>query len=64
MFIELLMSFNDTAVTESLLTKLNINHITKIDSHFKYKFKLRFTVYKISEIAQQLINITESFFTI
>ena len=49
---ELPVSFNDTAVTESLLTESDINHITKINPHFKYKFKLRFTAYETSKIVQ------------
>ena len=60
-FKKLFASLNDTAVTESLLTELNINHIIKIDSYFKHKFKLKFTAYKTSEITQQLINIIKLF---
>ena len=55
---------NDTAVTELLSTEPDINHITKVDSYLKHKFKLEFTAYSILKIVQQLINITELFFTI
>ena len=63
-FRELSASLNDTAVTESLLTEPDISHIIKVDPCFKHKFKLGFTAYGISEIAQQLTDITELFPTI
>ena len=63
-FMKLSASSDDIAVTELLLTELNINHITKVDPHFKHRFKLGFTVYEISKIIQQLTNVAESFFTI
>ena len=63
-FMELSASFNDTAVIELLLIKSDINYITKIDSCFKHRFKLGFTVYETSEIVQQLINIAKLFPTI
>ena len=55
---------NNIAVTGSLLTEPDTNHITKVDPHFKHKFKLGFTAYRTSEIMQQLINIAKSFSTI
>ena len=55
---------NDTAVMRLLLTEFDISYIIKVDLYFKFKFKLKFTVYKISEITQQLTNITELFSTI
>ena len=63
-FTELSVPLNNTAVTGLLLTEPDINHITKVDPHFKHKFKLKFTVYGISKIVQQLANIAELFSTI
>ena len=63
-FMKLFASLNDTAIIELLLTEPDINHIIKVNSHFKHRFKLRFTVYETSEIAQQLTNVTKSFLTI
>ena len=63
-FTKLPVLFNNTAVTELLLTEFNINHITKINPHFKHKFKLRFTAYEILEIVQQLTDVAELFSTI
>ena len=61
---KLFTSFDDTAVTGSLLTEPDINHIIKIDLCFEHKFKLGFTIYEISEIVQQLTDIAKSFSTI
>ena len=64
MLTKLSASLNNTAITRLLLIKSDINHIIKVNSYLKHKSKLRFTAYNISEITQQLINITKSFFTI
>ena len=64
MFKELFALFDDTAIIELLLTEFNISHIIKVDPHFKHRFKLRFIVYRTSEITQQLTDITELFSTI
>ena len=64
MLTELPVPPDNTAVTESLLTKFDINHITKVDLCFKHKFKLGFTVYGTPEIVQQLIDVAELFPTI
>ena len=58
------MSLNDTAVIEPLLTESDTSHITKVDPCFKHRFKLGFTVYRIPEIMQQLIDVAELFSTI
>ena len=61
---ELSALLNNITVMESLLTEPDINHITKINPHFKHKFKLRFTAYETLEITQQLTDIAELFSTI
>ena len=63
-FMELLMPLNDTAITGPLLTEPDISHITKVDPHFKHRFKLGFTAYGTPKIAQQLADVAESFPTI
>ena len=63
-FRKLSASFNDTAVTRSLLIESDISPIIKIDLCFKHKFKLDFTAYEILKITQQLTDITKLFFTI
>ena len=63
-FKELPALFNDTAVIKLLLTEPDTSYIIKIDPCFKYRFKLGFTTYEISEITQQLTDITELFSTI
>ena len=47
-----------------LLTKPNTSHITKVDPHFKHRFKLGFTAYRTSEIMQWLADVAKLFPTI
>ena len=63
-FMKLFTLFNDTAVIKLLLTESDTNHIIKVNSHFKHRFKLGFTAYRTSEIMQQLTDVAESFPTI
>ena len=64
MLMELPVPPDDTAVTGPLLTEPDTSHITKVDPHFKHRFKLGFTAYEISEIMQQLTDVAELFSTI
>ena len=61
---ELSALFDDIAVTGSLLTEPDINHIIKINPCFKHRSKLGFTAYEILKIMQQLTDIVKSFSTI
>lgn len=58
-FRKLFLSIKKVTTTRLLLFKPNTNYITKKDLYFKCKFKLKFIVYNILKIVQQLITIAK-----